>query len=168
MRPSDQLLLGWIAPNGIIAAATAGIFGPGTGGRGLPGCGLAVAGHLCGRHRTFQLAADQVGARALKDLQPQQRGFLAVDSTATIGMSSERLAQGWQVQATKLTKRHGWSAFAEWLGQPGRDWMLLGGFSPSGGFRLCSKEQRFKRDAGWTALPLAPASARLPVVEAVA
>src|SRR5690606_24285650 len=28
MRPADRLLVGWIAPRGIVAAATAGIFGP--------------------------------------------------------------------------------------------------------------------------------------------
>ena len=45
------------------------------------------------------------------------------------------------------------------LGQSGSDWLLLGGVSPTGAFRLYSKEQKFKLEAGWTALVFAPAKA---------
>ncbi len=286
MRQSDKCLLGWIAPRGIVAAATAGIFGPALVAAGYPdaalllpitfaviiatvlahglsighmarrlglaaagdngllivgatpwSCALAKALHrlgidvllvdgayarlkparmegtpvyygeilsdhaehsleaqhlshlLCatenefynalvckaqgrrfGHHRTFQLPTDQAGAQALKGLQLQQRGFFAFDPTATFGMLSERLAQGWQVQASKLTKSHDWAAFAERLGQPGGDWLLLGGISPSGAFRLYSKEQSFKLDVGWTALFFAPvpAQAKLSVIDPAA
>lgn len=37
-------------------------------------------------------------------------------------------------------------------GEPGRDWLLLGGIAPGGESRLSSKEQRFKLEEGWTAL----------------
>ena len=275
MRRSDKLLLGWIAPRGIVAAATAGIFGPalvaagyrdaalllpvtfaviiatvlahglsiGTVARrlGLAAAGdngllivgatawsraLAAALHrygvdvllvdgayarlkaarmegtpvyygeilsdhaehsleaqhlshlLCatdnefynalvckaqgrrfGHHRTFQLATDKAAAEAINGLQLQQRGYFAFDATATFDMLSQRLAQGWTVQSSKLTKNHGWAEFAARLGEPGQDWMLVGGISPSGAFRLYSKEQRFKLEIGWTALFFAPTQA---------
>ena len=84
-------------------------------------------------------------------------------------MLSERLGQGWRVQWTKLTKNHGWTDFADRLGKRGEDWFLLGGISPSGAFRLYSKEQPFKLDTGWTALIFAPAQAQAkePEPEAV-
>ncbi len=283
MRQADKLLLGWIAPRGIVAAATAGIFGPALVAAGYPDAalllpitfaviiatvlahglsighvarrlGLAAAGDngllivgatpwsnalasalhrmgidvllvdgayarlkqarmdgtpvyygeilsehaehsleaqhlshlLCvtenefynalvckaqgrrfGHHRTFQLATDQAGEQALKGgVQLQQRGFFAFDSTATFGMLSERLGQGWRIQWTKLTKNHEWSDFADRLGKRGEDWLLLGGVSPSGAFRLFSKEQPFKLDTGWTALFFAPAQAKGPAPEA--
>ena len=273
MRQSDKLLLGWIAPRGIVAAATAGIFGPALVAAGYPDAalllpitfaviiatvlahglsighvarrlGLAAAGEngllivgatpwsnalasalrrmgidvlmvdgayarlkqarmdgtpvyygeilsehaehsleaqhlshlLCvtenefynalvckaqgrrfGHHRTFQLATNQAAEQALKGLQLQQRGFFAFDSMATFDMLSERLDQGWRFQWTKLTQNRGWTEFADRLGKRGEDWLLLGGVSPSGAFRLYSQEQRFKLDAGWTALIFAPA-----------
>lgn len=42
------------------------------------------------------------------------------------------------------------------MDQTGTDWLLLGGVSASGMFRLYSREQRFKLDAGWTALCFGP------------
>ncbi len=45
------------------------------------------------------------------------------------------------------------------MGEPGQDWLLLGGVSPGGAFRLYSKEQRFKLEAGWTVVYFAPAPA---------
>lgn len=116
-------------------------------------------GRRFGHHRTFQLATDTAAGKALKDVQLQQRGFFAFDPTANFGMLSERLAQGWTVQSSKLTKSHGWTEFAARRGEPGQDWVLLGGVSASGAFRLYSKEQRFKLEPGWAALYFAPAQA---------
>ncbi|MEO7938071.1 MAG: sodium:proton antiporter [Burkholderiaceae bacterium] len=275
MRGEDKLLLGWIAPRGIVAAATAGIFGPALVAAGYPDAalllpitfaviiatvlahglsighvarrlGLAAAGvnglmivgatpwssafgaalhrlgvdvliadgayarlktarmggiavyygevlsdraehtletqhlsHLLcatdnefynalvckslgrrfGHHRAFQLATDAAAGQALKALQLQQRGHFAFDSIATFDMLSERLALGWKVQASKLTKNHGWSELATRLGEQGKDWVLLGGVSAAGAFRLYSTEQKFKLEAGWTALCFAPQAA---------
>ncbi len=275
MRRSDKLLLGWIAPRGIVAAATAGIFGPSLVAAGYPDAalllpitfaviiatvlahglsigpvarrlGLAAAGDngllivgatpwscalgaalhrlgidvlvvdgayarlkqarmdgtsvyhgeilsdhaehtleaqhlshlLCatenefynalvckaqgrrfGHHRTFQLATDVASGKAIKGSQLQQRGFFAFDSVATSDELGKRLAGGWTIQATKLTRNHGWAEMGARLGQPGSDWLLLGGVSPTGAFRLYSKEQKFKLESGWTALLFAPAKA---------
>ena len=272
MRGADKLLLGWIAPRGIVAAATAGIFGPALVAAGYPDAALLLPitfsviivtvlahglsiGHLArrlglaaaadngllivgatpwscvfgaalhklgvevlivdgsyarlkparmngtpvyygeilsdhaehtletqhlshllcatenefynalvckaqgrrfGHHRTFQLATDAASGQALQTLQLQQRGFFAFDPNATCGMLSERLAQGWTVLASKLTKNHGFSELATRLGEQGTDWVLLGGVSSTGAFRLYSKEQKFKLEAGWTALCFAP------------
>ncbi|MCW5629829.1 MAG: sodium:proton antiporter [Rhodoferax sp.] len=273
MRRADQLLLGWIAPRGIVAAATAGIFGPALVAAGYPDAalllpitfaviiatvlahglsigsvarrlGLAAAGdnglmivgatrwscalgaalrrlgidvlivdgayahlkqarmdgtpvyhgeilsdhaehtleaqhlsHLLsatenefynalvckaqgrhfGHHRTFQLATEVPTGKELKGLQLQQRGFFAFDPGATADVLGRRMEQGWTVQTTKLTKTHGWAELVARLGEQGTDWTLLGGVSPTGAFRLYSKEQKFKLDAGWTVLLFAPA-----------
>lgn len=272
MRPQDRVLLAWIAPRGIVAAATASIFGPALVAAGFPDAavllpltfavilatvlahglsigrvarhlGLAAAeangllivgatpwsralaaelrrlevdvllvdgaygrlkparmegtpvyygemlsehtGHtletqhlshvLCatendfynalvckamgpqfGHHRAFQLATDETGEPELRGLPLQQRGFIAFDPRASFDFLGGRLAEGWQVQATKLTKTHGWPELSARLGEPGQDWLLLGGIGPTGSFRLYSKEQKFRLEAGWTALYFAP------------
>ncbi|MEO8857518.1 MAG: cation:proton antiporter [Burkholderiaceae bacterium] len=274
MRTRDKLLLGWIAPRGIVAAATAGIFGPALVEAGYPDaelllpitftviiftvlvhglsigtlarrlglaangdngllivgatawsralaaelqrlgidvllvdgayarlkparmdgtpvyCGEILSEHaeqtleaqhlshlLCatdndfynalvcksqgrrfGHHRVFQLAIDKAAEREAKAMTLQQRGFFAFDPSATWEVLNERLAQGWKLQATKLTKAHGWTELIARLGAPGKDWLLLGGISPTGAFRLYSKEQKFKLDVGWSALLYAPVS----------
>ncbi len=43
------------------------------------------------------------------------------------------------------------------MGEMGKDWLLLGGVSASGAFRLYSREQRFKLESGWTVLHFAAA-----------
>jgi CPA1 family monovalent cation:H+ antiporter len=273
MRRQDKLLLGWIAPRGIVAAATAGIFGPALVAAGYPDAalllpitfaviiatvlahglsigqvarrlGLAAAadnglmivgatpwscalgatlhrrginvlivdgafarlkqarmngspvyhgeilsehaehtleaqhlshllaatdnefynalvckaqGRHFGHHRTFQLATELPSGQSLNGMQLQQRGFFAFDPGATVDVLSQRLAQGWTIQSTRLTKNHGWAEMSERLGEPGQDWLLLGGVSPTGAFRLYSKDQKFKLEAGWTAMFFAPA-----------
>lgn len=113
-----------------------------------------------GHHRTFQLATDAASGKEIMRQTIQQRGYFAFDPAATCGRLGEWLDSGWEVQATKLTRTHGWAEFASRMGEPGQDWLLLGGVSPAGAFRLYSKEQRFKLEAGWTALYFAPMSAR--------
>ena len=109
-----------------------------------------------GHHRAFQLATDETGEPELRGLPLQQRGFIAFDPRASFDFLGGRLAEGWQVQATKLTKTHGWPELSARLGEPGQDWLLLGGIGPTGSFRLYSKEQKFRLEAGWTALYFAP------------
>ncbi len=116
-------------------------------------------GRRFGHHRTFQLATDQTSGVELKRLTMQQRGHFAFDAAATFGMLRDRMEAGWTAQSTKLTKNHGWSELAARLGEQGKDWLLLGGVAPSGAFRLYSKEQHFKLDAGWTVLFFAPLAA---------
>lgn len=113
-------------------------------------------GRRFGHRRTFQLATDAASGKALKKLQLWQRGFFAFDRSATFDKLADCLAQGWTVQASKLTKNHGWSELSTRLGEQGSDWVLLGGVSPTGAFRLFSKEQKFKLEPGWTALCFAP------------
>ncbi len=283
MRQPDKLLLGWIAPRGIVAAATAGIFGPALVAAGYPdaamllpvtfaviiatvlahglsigsvarrlglaaesengllivgaspwSCALAAAlkkleidvlvvdgayhrlkqarmhgtpvyygeilsdhaehtlevqhlshllcatendfynalvcksqGERFGNHRSFQLATDQSSGPELKRLTVKQRGHYAFDPSATYDMLRDRLEAGWEVQSTKLTKTHGWSELATHMGELGTDWLLLGGVSPSGAFRLYSMEQRFKLDTDWTVLFFGQVPVKLPKGEAV-
>ena len=42
------------------------------------------------------------------------------------------------------------------------EWLLLGGITPKGLFRLYSQEQRFKLEPDWTAIYFAPPTARAP------
>jgi NhaP-type Na+/H+ or K+/H+ antiporter len=65
-----------------------------------------------GQHRTFQLATEEASGKELKRLTIQQRGHFAFDPAATHGRLSDWLDSGWEVQATKLTKAHGWAEFA--------------------------------------------------------
>lgn len=109
-------------------------------------------GRRFGHHRTFQLATDQATGPALKGLKLQQRGFFAFDASATASQLDACLVQGWTAQSTKLSATHGWVELQSRLGMPTRDWLLLGGISPTGEFRLYSREQRFRLDAGWTVL----------------
>ncbi len=282
MRRPDKLLLGWIAPRGIVAAATAGIFGPALVAAGYPDAalllpvifaviiatvlahglsigrvsrhlglaaaeenGLLIVGAspwscafgaalkklqidvllvdgayhrlkqarmdgtpvyygeilsdhaehtleaqhlshlLCatdndfynalvckaqglrfGHHRTFQLATDEASDKEFKRLTLQQRGHFAFDPLATYDVLDARLADGWTIQATKLTKNHGWAELSARLGERGPDWLLLGGVTPSGTFRLYSQEQRFKLEAGWTALFFALPGSKAPKADA--
>jgi CPA1 family monovalent cation:H+ antiporter len=276
MRREDKLLLGWIAPRGIVAAATAGIFGPALVAEGhadaallLPvtftiiiatvlahglsigriarrlglaseaanglmivgaspwSCALGVAlkklglkvlmvdgsyqrlkaarmadlpvhygevlsdhaehtmetlhlsdvlcatdndfynalvcksqGEKFGHHRTFQLATNVASGKDLMRLTIQQRGYVAFDPEVTYERLHQWLDSGWEVQATKLTKEHGWAQLSTRLGEQGQDWLLLGGVSPAGGLRLYSQEQRFKLDNQWTVLFFAPPPAK--------
>ncbi|MGP1682398.1 MAG: cation:proton antiporter [Giesbergeria sp.] len=272
MRQSDKLLLGWIAPRGIVAAATAGLFGPALEAAGYPDAvklmpmvflvimvtvlahgfsigrlarrlnlaakddnGLLIVGatrftlalaetlkklgqdvmvvdgayarlkearmqgvevyygeilsdhaehhleaqhlnHLLaatendfynalvckakgrsfGHHRTFQLGTDRSAEPELKRLTLQQRGYFAFDPGASFERLERLLGEGWSIGSRKLTDTHTWDAFAEGRGERGEAWFLLGAVTPAGLLRLYSTEQRFKLEAGWTALYFAP------------
>ncbi len=114
-----------------------------------------------GHHRTFQIATNAASDKELLRLAIQQRGYFAFDASANYSQLNDWLDSGWEVQATKLTKAHGWAEFVARLGgEQGQDWLLLGGVSATGVFRLYSKEQRFKLEPGWTALYFAPVPAK--------
>ena len=119
-------------------------------------------GQRFGHHRTFQLATHAASGQELKHMTLQQRGWFAFDPGATFEALQERLEQGWAVQTTRLTGSHGWNELAARLGEPGRDWLLLGGVTAGGLFRLYSKEQRFRLEPGWIAVYFAPVAPSSP------
>lgn len=276
VRRADKLLLGWIAPRGIVAAATAGLFGPALMDAGYPdaekllpilflvifatvlshglsigrlsrGLGLAAAesngllivgasdfsialaqalqklnidvqisdgawerlkaarmagvtvqygeilseetehrfdsqhlshllcmtendfynalackarAHVFGHHRTFQIASHDASAQEFKRLSIEMRGYFAFASTANFSVLSARLADGWTIQSTRMTSAHGWEELKTRLDEADTGWLLLGGISPKGIFRLYSPEQRFRIELDWTAIFFAPSTAR--------
>lgn len=109
-----------------------------------------------GRHRTFQLATHQESRQESKRLTLQQRGHIAFDSSADFETLHQRLDEGWKVQSKSLREKFGFDQLKGLLGEPGRDWLLLGGITPDGEFRLYSREQRFRLESGWTTLYFAP------------
>lgn len=109
-----------------------------------------------GRHRTFQIATHHESRQESKRLTLQQRGHIAFDSSAGFEMLHRRLDEGWTVQSTSLREGFDFGQFKGRLGELGRDWLLLGGITPVGEFRLYSHEQRFRLESGWTALYFAP------------
>ncbi|MEO8281554.1 MAG: sodium:proton antiporter [Ideonella sp.] len=113
-------------------------------------------GRRFGHHRTFQFATPQSSGPELRRLTLQQRGYFAFGPEATFELLHQRLTEGWKVQTTKLSKSYGWSEFSSRQGELGTAWLLLGGVSASGMLRLYSSEQRFKLEAGWTAIYFAP------------
>ena len=66
--------------------------------------------------------------------------------------SNYYLREGWTVQTTKLSANYGFAELKQRQGELGSEWLLLGGISPAGAFRLYSDEQRFKLEAGWTVI----------------
>ena len=114
-------------------------------------------GRHFGQHRTFQIATAAAGNQELKRLTLQKRGYFAFHPEASYELLHRRLDEGWTVQSTRLSALHGWDEFKARLDAASTDWLLLGGVSPGGMLRLYSREQRFKLEAGWTALCFAPA-----------
>ena len=109
-----------------------------------------------GHHRTFQIAADQASAPAFKRLSIDQRGYYAFAREARFDVLAEHVAAGWSIQSTKISKSHGWSELNDRLDAASPDWLLLGGITPKGQFRIYSPEQRFKLEPDWTAIYFAP------------
>ncbi|NJB66846.1 CPA1 family monovalent cation:H+ antiporter [Desulfobaculum xiamenense] len=109
-----------------------------------------------GLHRTFQLAIHQEIGPELHRVPVQQRGHTAFDERATFEALHQYLDAGWTIRAVGLRQKDDFALLSESLGVAGRDWFLLGGVSPSGQFRLYSRELAFNPDAGWTLLIFAP------------
>lgn len=116
-------------------------------------------GRRFGHHRAFQLGTPGGSEPELKRLTLQQRGYFAFDPGASFERLEGHLAEGWSIGTRKLTEAHGWDEFAEGRGERGTDWFLLGAVRPDGLLRIYSTEQRFKLDAGWTALYFGPPAA---------
>lgn len=122
-----------------------------------------------GHHRTFQTATHDASAAEFKRLSIDSRGYFAFARDASSTLLATRVAEGWAILNTRLTESHGWDAFKRRLDESDPDWLLLGGISPKGVFRLYSPEQRFRLEADWTAIYFAPPAGRaLKIAKAVA
>jgi CPA1 family monovalent cation:H+ antiporter len=113
-------------------------------------------GRHFGHHRSLQLAIHQESSQELKRLIVQQRGHIAFNPPADFETLNQRLAEGWTIQTTKLRDGYDWEEFTVRMGEPGGDWLLLGGIAPDGELRLYSNEQPFALGSGWAVLYFAP------------
>lgn len=115
-----------------------------------------------GHHRTFQIAAHKASDQEFKRLSIDMRGYFAFAREANYTLLQARLAEGWNIQTTRISKSHGWEEMKKRLDEVDPEWLLLGGITPKGLFRLYSQEQRFKLEPDWTAIYFAPPTARAP------
>ena len=116
-------------------------------------------GDVFGRHRTFQLSTHQESRNEAKRMTLQQRGHTAFDDQSDFETLKKRLDDGWRMQQTRLGESHGMEDVKKRLGEPGEDWVLIGGVTPDGLLHLYSEEQPFKPEKGWTLLYFAPGDA---------
>lgn len=105
-----------------------------------------------GHHRTFQLAPQMEADQEQKRLTLQQRGYFAFEPPTDFCTLQQRLEDGWTVQFTRLSEDFDFNKLKSRLGEPGDDWLLLGGVSPQGTLLIYSNEQPFKMSTGWTLL----------------
>ena len=119
-------------------------------------------GYAFGHHRTFQIATQSASSQEFKRLAIDMRGYFAFASNANYGFLQERMTAGWTIQHTRISEAHGWEVMKSRLDELDPEWLLLGGITPKGDFRLYSSEQRFKVENGWTALYFAPPTQRGP------
>ncbi|MCW8906731.1 MAG: sodium:proton antiporter [Sedimenticola sp.] len=113
-------------------------------------------GHEFGHHRTFQLAPHREAGHEQKRLTLQQRGYFAFEPPMDFYTLQQRLRDGWTVQSSRLSKDFDLDRLKSKLGEPGDDWVLLGGLSPQGKLQIYSSEQGFKPTTGWTLLYYSP------------
>ena len=90
------------------------------------------------------------------------RGYFAFATNANFTWLDSRLAEGWTIQQTGISKNHDWDAMKKRLDEADAGWLLLGGITPGGEFRLYSSEQRFRLEQQWTAIYFAPPTVRAP------
>ncbi|MGE3928465.1 MAG: NAD-binding protein [Lautropia sp.] len=119
-------------------------------------------GRQFGHHKAFQLAAHSAADQEFKRMSIDMRGYFAFGPSASFALLHSRLAEGWTIQSTGISKSHDWEALKTRLDEAAPDWLLLGGITPKGAFRLYSKEQRFRLEPNWTAIYFAPPTIRAP------
>ncbi|MFV0680455.1 cation:proton antiporter [Ottowia sp.] len=119
------------------------------------------AGRQFGHHRTFQTSAHSAADQEFKRLSIDMRGYFAFSPEANFTLLNRRIAEGWAIQYTKVSEQHRWTTMKERLDASAADWLLLGGITPKGEFRLYSQEHRFKVEPDWTAIYFAPPTARV-------
>ncbi|GGD63714.1 cation:proton antiporter [Lacimicrobium alkaliphilum] len=113
-------------------------------------------GNEFGHHRTFQFAIHKESNQAQKRLSLQQRGYGAFNPDATFEALHQWLDDGWTMQTTKLSESFGFDKLKERLGEPGNEWLLIGGLSSQGKLWLQTAERSLKLTAGTTLLYFAP------------
>ncbi|ALS98141.1 cation:proton antiporter [Lacimicrobium alkaliphilum] len=109
-----------------------------------------------GHHRTFQFAIHKESNQAQKRLSLQQRGYGAFNPDATFEALHQWLDDGWTMQTTKLSESFDFEKLKERLGEPGSEWLLVGGLSPQGKLWLQTAERSIKLNPGTTLLYFAP------------
>ncbi len=112
-----------------------------------------------GHHRTFQLAPPGESSDEQRRLTLQQRGYFAFEPPVDAHTLHAQLSEGWTIQATRLSEAFNLDKLKEKLGEPGRDWLLIGSISPQGKFRMYSREHAFDPDTGGRLLYFAPEQA---------
>lgn len=117
-------------------------------------------GRSFGHHRSFQLATHQETRQEPRRLSIQRRGHLAFNTKANYQILNQLLEEGWKVQSSVLRKNYSFEQMKQRLGKPGDDWLVLGGITPDGNFRLYSTEQSFIAVTGWTIFYFAPENKR--------
>ena len=117
-------------------------------------------GREFGHHRSFQLALHQESNQELRRLSLQQRGYIAFAAGADFETLHQRLIDGWKIQTSRLSESYDLEQMKKRLGEPLKEWLLLGAVTPEGAFRMYSGEQTFKPEAGWTVLYFAPPTKR--------
>ena len=109
-----------------------------------------------GHHRTFQLALHEDPNEDSRRLTAQQRGHVAFDAAATLESLLTRRNDGWRIEAAPLGDGKDVQDLATRWGAKGGGWLLLGGRSPAGEFRLDEANRQLALGSGWTALVFAP------------
>ncbi|QKK02349.1 MAG: sodium:proton antiporter [Pseudomonadota bacterium] len=109
-----------------------------------------------GHHRSFQLAPPREARDEQRRLTLQQRGYFAFEPPTDLQRLRQRLDEDWSIQATRLSDSFDRKMLEERLGEPGENWILLGGITPEGRLRLSSPEHSFSPDAGWLLIYFAP------------
>ncbi|WP_062467559.1 cation:proton antiporter [Demequina maris] len=120
-----------------------------------------------GFHRSFQIApAEGTGER--RALTFERRASYAFDGFTDLATLDDRVAEGWRVHATHLTRQYGLRELADKVGG-GSGAIPLGAVDASGGLRLLSPDQRFIPPKGSTILylgpPRQPATGAVPTVD---
>ncbi|WP_062314911.1 cation:proton antiporter [Demequina rhizosphaerae] len=116
-----------------------------------------------GFHRSFQIApAEGTGER--RALTFERRASYAFDGFTDLATLDARIADGWRIHATHLTRQYGLRELVEQVGG-GSGAIPLGAVDQSGALRLISPDQRFLPAKGSTVLYLGPS--RRPATGAV-
>lgn len=111
-----------------------------------------------GRHKSFQLPTDEEASKESRRLSADQRGHLAFGEDCCYQWLQDRLDDDWVIQRTRISEAFSMDEATGKLGEPGKDWLLLGAVSPDGQPRLYSEELPFEPESEWWVIYFAPES----------